>query len=389
MTTLTKPRIESIDLLKGLVMVIMALDHIRDYFHHDAYFFNPTDPAVSTLPIFFTRWITHFCAPIFSFLAGVSAFMVGKRKTLQQLSVFLLKRGLWLVFIEVTIVNFAWQFDPYFRMNGFAPIAALGVGMIALAALIHLRKSIILIVSCVLLFGHNLLDNVHFPGSFLWSFLHEPAIFQFGGVKFYMDYPVIPWIGIMALGYYIGTLYDNSISADLRKKIFMITGVSAIALFLILRFIDVYGEPLGWNVMDTGSKTLMSFLQLTKYPPSLLYVLVTLGVAFVFLANTEHAKGKVVEFFSTFGRVPFFYYIIHIFFIHLLAMIAAELSGVGWQLMIFPDWITSTPEMKTYGFDLWVVYAVWVGVILALYPVCRKFDKYKSGHKEKWWLSYL
>ncbi len=390
MTSLTKNRIQNIDLLKGLVMVIMALDHTRDYFHSAAFLFNPADPTHSTLPIFFTRFITHFCAPSFSFLAGLSAYMVGKRKTQGDLSIFLLKRGLWLIFIELTVVTFGWQFDIQFRMNGFAVIAVLGASMIFLAGLIHLPRTFILIFSCALIFGHNLLDNIHFQDSFLWAYIHEAAIFNFSdGFKFYLDYPIIPWIAVMSLGYCFGSLYDKPFDGTKRKRILNTIGFSSIVLFIVLRWSNIYGDPIHWVTWNSGSKTLMSFLQLTKYPPSLLFLLITLGVALFFLANTEHLKGKVVDFFTTFGRVPFFFYIIHIYLIHALAMLFAQLSGWGWQLMILPDWILESPELKGYGFSLWVVYAVWVGVIISLYPLCKKFDNYKQNHKEKGWLSYF
>ncbi|MGL2964469.1 DUF1624 domain-containing protein [Flavobacterium sp. RSB2_4_14] len=390
MTTITKPRIQSIDLLKGLVMVIMALDHIRDYLHYPAYIFDPTDPNQSTFPIFFTRFITHFCAPIFCFLAGTSAFMVGKRKSKSELSSFLFKRGLWLVFIEMTIVNFAWYFDVYFRSPGLLVIWSLGISMIVLAGLVHLSRTFILVFSLVLILGHNLLDTVHFDGNVFWSILHEFTIFQLtDGVEFLVGYPIIPWIAVMALGYYFGAYYDSSYDGLQRKKLFNTIGIIAIVAFVILRFSNVYGDSALYTDYDTTTKDLMSFFNPSKYPPSLLYLLMTLGVAFIFLANAEKLKGKVVDFFSTFGRVPFFYYILHLYLIHLVALLFAELSGFGWQKMILADWMTEVPALKGFGFPLWVVYVVWVGVIALLYPLCKKFDAYKQSHKEKWWLSYL
>ena len=390
MTTLTKPRIQSIDLLKGLVMVIMALDHVRDYFHFSAFYFDPTDPTQTTLPIFFTRFITHFCAPTFCFLAGTSAFMVGKRKTKSELSGFLLKRGLWLVFIEMTIVNFAWYFDIYFRSPGLLVIWSLGISMIVLAAVIHLPRKYILAFSLLLIFGHNLLDTVHYDGSFLWSILHEFKFFKLTeSVEFVVGYPIIPWIAVMALGYYFGAFYDTSFDSHQRKKLFNLIGFFAIVAFIILRLSNVYGDPILYIDYETTAKDLISFFNPSKYPPSLLYLLMTLGTALVFLANAEKLKGKVVDFFSTFGRVPFFYYILHLYLIHLVALLFAELSGFGWRLMILQDWVTETPALKGYGFPLWVVYAVWIGVIVLLYPLCKKFDNYKQSHKEKWWLSYL
>ncbi|WP_310379827.1 heparan-alpha-glucosaminide N-acetyltransferase domain-containing protein [Flavobacterium sp.] len=390
MTTLTNSRIQSIDLLKGLVMVIMALDHVRDYFHYSAYIFDPTDPNQSTLPIFFTRFITHFCAPTFCFLAGTSAFMVGKRKTKAELSSFLLKRGLWLVFIELTIVNFGWFFDIYFRSLFLITIWSLGISMIVLSGLIHLPRKFILGFSLLLILGHNLLDSVHYEGNLLWSIVHEFGIFQLTDrVELIVGYPLIPWIAVMALGYYFGNFYDSSYDSNKRKKLFNLIGISAIVAFIILRFTNVYGDPVLYKDYETTAKDLISFFNPSKYPPSLLYLLMTLGTALLFLANAEKLKGKVVDFFSTFGRVPFFYYILHLYLIHLVALLFAELSGFGWQSMILEDWMTEVPALKGFGYPLWVVYVVWIGVIVLLYPLCKKFDNYKQAHKEKWWLSYL
>jgi len=381
--------IESIDLLKGLVMVIMALDHTRDYFHFSAYYFDPADPVQSNLPIFFTRWITHFCAPAFSFLAGLSAFISGRKKTTAELSGFLLKRGLWLIFIELTVVNFAWYFDLQFRTFGLLVIWALGVSMIVLAALVHLPRKFILIFSCLLIGCHNLLDNVHYPGI-AWSMFHELNIFRLSDhVQLLLAYPIIPWIAVMALGYYVGFFYDRSYDSAKRKKILNATGLAAIMLFVIIRFINLYGDPTPWKQYGSFSKDLIGFLNPTKYPPSLMYLLMTLGTTMVFLANAENLKGRVVSFFSTFGRVPFFYYILHLYLIHLLAMVLAQLSGFGWQIMILPFWITFVKGMQGYGVSLAVVYGVWIGVILLLYPLCKKFDRFKQRHKEKKWLGYL
>ena len=390
MGTITKTRIESIDLLKGIVMIIMALDHIRDYFHYPAFFFDPTDPNHSTLPIFFTRFITHFCAPIFCFLAGISAFMVGKRKSKRDLSFFLLKRGIWLVFIEMTVVNFAWYFDIYFRSLGVMVIWSLGISMIVLAALIYLPRKLILVFSLVLIFGHNFFDSVHYNGNVIWAILHEFAIFPItNDTEFMVAYPLIPWIAVMSLGYYFGAFYDAAFDSIRRKTLFNLIGISAIIAFVILRFNNIYGDPILYKDYETTAKDLISFFNPSKYPPSLLYLLMTLGAAFLFLANTEKQKGKVVNFFSTFGRVPFFYYILHLYLIHLLALLIAELSGFGWQQMILKDWVTEIPALKGFGFPLWVVYVIWIGLIAMLYPICKKFDTYKQSHKEKWWLSYL
>jgi uncharacterized membrane protein len=390
MTSPIKKRIESIDLLKGIVMVIMALDHTRDYFHNEAFFFDPNNPELTTVPIFLTRWITNYCAPVFCFLAGLSAFFVGRRKNTKELSLFLIKRGLWLVFIEMTIVNFAWYFDIQFRTPGLLVIWSLGISMLVLSALVYLPYKAILIFSIVVIFGHNLLDPIHFEGNMFWAALHDARIFKLSsGNLFYIDYPIIPWIAVMSLGYCFGKFYEPTFDQAKRRKFLTILGVSSIVLFVIVRGINRYGDPVQFKEYNTTIQTVMSFLAATKYPPSLSYLLLTLGPALLILANSENLKGRIVSFFCTFGRVPFFYYILHLYLIHILALIAAQLTGFGWKSMIMTDWVVMVPELKGYGFDLWAVYLLWVLVIALLYPLCRKFDIYKLNHKEKWWLSYL
>ena len=390
MQPVTKTRIESLDLLKGLVMVIMALDHTRDYFHSSAFLFDPADPAQTTLIVFFTRWITHFCAPAFSFLAGISVFMVSRRKSKHVLSGFLIKRGLWLIFIELTVVNFGWYFDPHFHSFNLFVIWSLGVSMIVLAGLIHLPRKVILLFSLILIFGHNLLDNFHIEGNLLWSVFHQFSIFKLSDTtQLYTGYPLIPWIAVMALGYYFGSFYEHSVEPARRKKIFNLIGIAAILSFVLFRWFNWYGDPLGWKHYGTFAQSLISFLNPLKYPPSLMYLLMTLGAVFLFLANSEKLKGRVVNFFSVFGRVPFFYYVLHLYLIHIIAMVTAQITGFGWQMYILPGWIGETPGFKGYGFDLWVVYLVWISIIGILYPFCKKFDIYKANHKDKWWLSYL
>ena len=390
MSTDGKTRITSIDLLKGLVMVIMALDHTRDYTHAAARLFDPTDPNHTTWALYFTRWITHFCAPVFSFLAGTSAYLAGRRKDVSELSVFLLKRGLWLVFIELTVINFAWFFDPYFRNPSLVTIWSLGISMIVLAGLIHTPRWFILLFSLVVIFCHNLFDGIRLDGNVLWAILHRYEVFNLGnGYHFNVYYPVIPWIAVMALGYWFGKFYENQFGAEKRKLKLNVIGLSAMLLFILLRSINLYGNPQPWHEYETVSKTLMSIFNPGKYPPSLLYLLMTLGPAFLFLANSEKWKGRVVNFFSTFGRVPFFYYILHIYLIHLAAMILAQITGYGWKSMINTTWVTNAPGLEGYGFKLWTVYLIWISVIVFLYPLCKRFDEYKTNHKEKWWLSYL
>ncbi len=371
-------------------MVLMALDHTRDYFHASAFLYDPADPLQTSIPIYFTRWITHYCAPVFSFLAGISIFFVSMKRTRAELSGFLIKRGLWLVFIELTMVNFAWYFDINFNTLGLFVIWVLGISIIVLSALVHLPRSIVLVLSFAVIVGHNLLDNVHFEGSVLWSILHEYAVFDFPeGIRFYFGYPLIPWFAVMSLGYCFGPLYDRSIDAKKRKLILNSLGASFIVLFVVIRGINNYGNLQPWVQFESFSQTAMSFMNPAKYPPSLTYLLMTIGPALLLLANVESLKGRVLAFFQVFGRVPFFYYILHLYLIHLLALVATEVTGHGWELMILSDWVTEVELLKGYGFSLWVVYLVWITVIGLLYPLCKKFDNYKSSHKEKWYLSYL
>ena len=387
-------RITSIDLLRGSVMIIMALDHVRDYFHAGAYLYDPLDLDKTSAALFFTRWITHFCAPVFMFLAGTSAFMVGQKKTKKELSVFLLTRGLWLVLLELTLVNFEWNFDISFTNIYFIVIWALGISMIALAGLIHLPIKLILLIGIVIVAGHNLLDNIHVPGNtvkaFGWSLLHDEKFFNWNGKNVLIGYPVIPWIGIMALGYCLGTLYTPVFSAERRKKILLMIGGSAVALFILIRLLNTYGDLSHWSQQPSAFYTVLSFIKVTKYPPSLLYALMTLGPAVLFLAFAENIKNPLSKVISVYGRVPMFYYLLHIFFIHIFTLVAAGLfTSFSWKVWILnePLWFTQT--LKGYGFSLGIVYLVWLTIVIGLYPLCKWYDRYKTNHKEKLWLSYL
>ncbi len=392
MTAIPKVRITSIDLLRGIVMILMALDHTRDYFHAGAFKFDPTDLTKTTILVFLTRWITHYCAPIFMLLTGAAAFLVGERKGTKALSKFLFTRGLFLVLMEHTVINFAWNFNIHFPEFDFLVIWSLGVSMIALAGLVYLPKKLILAVGIILLAGHNLLDNVHVAGkgfnAFIWSVLHEPGTFSFAGKNIFVMYPVIPWIGIIALGYSLGSLYSNKVDDVQRKKTLLWLGIGSIVLFVGIRFINVYGDASHWSNQRDAAFTVLSFINVTKYPPSLLYGLITLGPACILLALFETKPGWLGKLISVYGRVPMFYYILHIYLIHLLAMFATTLCGHKWSDMIWTE-LASNDKLKGYGFSLSIVYLVWIAVIVLLYPLCKWYDKYKTNHKEKWWLSYL
>jgi uncharacterized membrane protein len=391
---LKKSRFGSIDLLRGLVMIIMALDHTRDYFHADAFLYDPLDLNKTSVAIFLTRWITHFCAPIFVLLAGTAAFISGQRKTKKQLASFLIKRGLWLIFLELTVVNFSWFFNIHFTFILLAVIWTLGVCMICLALLIFLPRKLILIIGLILVCAHNLLDNTHFRehdvNGFLWGILHDQKMFSIGHFNILLAYPIIPWIGVMALGYCLGGIYTNDYDAKKRRDVLLSLGLGSIVLFVILRSINAYGNPLPWTNQSSFDFNLLSFINVTKYPPSLDYLLITEGFALIFLALTEKVSNGLSRVISVYGRVPMFYYLLHIYLIHLIALLAAVLTGHPWTDMTsFTTWISYMQNLRGYGFSLGVVYLIWISVVIALYPLCKIYDRYKTSHKDKWWLSYL
>jgi uncharacterized membrane protein len=395
METLTVPgsrtgRIESIDLLRGFVMVIMALDHVRDFFHWSAFHFDPLDFSQTTTAIFLTRWITHFCAPVFVFLAGTSAWLTGAKKGKKILSTFLLTRGIWLLVVEVVVMNFAFTFNWNPSSIFLQTIWALAIGMIALSFLIYLPKRVLLLLSLLIVGGHNLLDNVHVEGSgfraLAWAMLHESRFFPFQPVAIFVLYPVLPWIGVMTTGYCFGELYTHC-TATGRKRKLIILGVSCILLFIVIRFTNVYGDLQPWAIQKSTIFTVLSFINTTKYPPSLLYSLMTIGPAILLLAFLEKPLNSFERIIVTYGRVPMFYYILHFYLIHVAAIIAGLLTGFSFRQMLGVG--PTYPPLPNYGFALWQVYLVWLFLVALLYPLCKRYAFYKFSHPKKWWLSYL
>ncbi len=387
-------RIESIDVLRGLVMVIMALDHVRDYFHYGSFFNDPTNLETTTPILFFTRFITHYCAPVFVFLAGTSAFLYGSKKTKGELFKFLFTRGLWLVFLEFAVNNLIWTFDLSYSFPIVQVIWAIGVSMVMLSFLIYLPKKVILGIGLILVFGHNALDGIVMEGtsfqSIIWYFLHQQQMLVYGSdFIFLIQYPLIPWIGLMALGYCFGQLYSKDFDASIRKNWLLNMGFAAIGLFLLLRSLNIYGDLIPWTMQDTTAKTIMYFFNVTKYPPSLLYFCITLGPAMLFLYAFETTKNKLTDFFLIFGRVPLFYYFLHVLVIHALAIIGMLIFGGNWHDMILDAEGFMNENLMSYGYSLFVVYCVWISVVLLLYPFCKKYMMYKATNKDKWWLSYL
>lgn len=395
-TLLTNPtdtRITSIDLLRGLVMVIMALDHVRMYFGYGTWYSSPTDLATTTPGLFFTRWITHFCAPVFLFLAGTSAFLRGTKNTKAQTALFLFTRGIWLVIVEIVIVNFGWTFDPTYSLLILQVIWAIGISMIVLSVLVFLPLPIILLFGLTLVFGHNLLDPIRMSGvgfvDYLWYILHQPQLVTSYGRLISIFYPVLPWAGLMAVGYSFGYLFRKDFPAPRRTLWVLASGIGATLLFLLLRQFNLYGEPIDWLPQGTDTFTSIAFLNTTKYPPSLQFILMTIGPALIFLALVEYARLRETNPLVTFGKVPFFFYVIHIYLIHALAMLALVFTGWDWREYILSVARFQSAHLIDFGFGLEVVYAIWVIVVLMLYPLCRWYQKVRENNPGKWWLSYL
>lgn len=395
MTPTKKYRIESIDLLRGVVMVIMALDHVRDYFHFGSFYIDPTDLATTTPLLFFTRWITHFCAPVFVFLAGTSAFLyASRRETRGEVARFLFTRGLWLIFLEVTVVNFAWTFDATLSLHILQVIWAIGISMVILSGLIFLPRYGLLAIGILFVGAHNLLDAFTAEGlspqSVAWYLLHQQQLSTLGnGSAVFFAYPVIPWIGLMILGYLFGTFYQKGYDAAERKKWLLRLGLGAIALFIVLRSGNFYGDLVPWQPQETLSYSIISFFNTTKYPPSLSFLLMTIGPALLFLYATENVKNRLSDALVTIGRVPLFYYVIHLYVVHLLAILGVLYAGQHWADMILTAKAFMSANLATYGYNLAVVYLVWGSVVLALYPLCKRYNAYKAANRDKWWLSYL
>ncbi|QEC69564.1 DUF1624 domain-containing protein [Panacibacter ginsenosidivorans] len=392
--TPTKQRVHSIDILRGLVMLIMALDHVRDFFHIHGMDDTPTNLATTTPFLFFTRWITHFCAPTFVFLSGVSAFIAGQRKTKKELSSFLIRRGLWLILAEITIITLALTYDPLYHKIILQVIWAIGFSMIILGLLTRTSMTVIVITGLLLVIGHNIFDYIRTDGSDIGSLLTKAFIASgFNAIPLgdnhviLMFYTALPWAGVMLLGYAFGTIYRSYYEARRRKVLILFSGLTITILFILLRFINMYGDPAQWSVQKDATYTLLSFLNTTKYPPSLMYLCMTIGPALIILALTETAQNRIAKILMIYGRVPFFYYMLHFFIIHTLLVILFYVSGYGTKDIADPN-IPFNFRPLHFGYDLGTVYLIWFCVIASLYFPCKWFNKYKTTHSQ-WWLSYV
>jgi uncharacterized membrane protein len=378
-------RIESIDVVRGAVMVLMALDHVRDYVTNLR--FPPENLALGTAALFATRWVTHFCAPAFFLLAGIGiGVYVQRGASLTETRRFLVTRGVWLIFLDLVVSAVGWQFG-FTLVPAFALVIwALGWSMIIMALLVGLPRWLIATFALVLIGGHNLLDGVR-PASFgalaaLWHILHVPGFAVPG--KLLIAYPLVPWVGVMALGFVLASLYRWE--ATRRHKTLIWFGIVATVAFVALRAFNAYGNPLPWATQRTPALTVASFLNVFKYPPSLQFLLMTLGPVLVALALTENARGRVARWLQVYGRVPLFYYLVHIYLIHALAIALAFAQGGELrriQAVIDPG---SIPAW--YGVSLPGVYLAWVIVVALMYWPCRWFGTLKAESDARW-LRYL
>jgi uncharacterized membrane protein len=378
-------RLTSIDTVRGLVMILMALDHVRDFFGVPGV--NPVDLAQTTVPLFLTRFVTHVCAPTFFLLTGTSAWL--SRKSVPELSRFLLARGLWLLVLEVSVVRcLGLQFNVDYHVTGLIVLWALGWAMIVLAGLVWLPASVVLAVGAVMIAGHNVLDLIQSTHP-LWVFLHSPGLLiNEPGFVVFVGYPLIPWVGVTAVGYALGQVYDWV--PDRRRPFLLRWGAGLVVAFVVLRGLEVYGDPAPWSVQATTAMTLVSFFNATKYPPSLLFLLMTLGPALLLLRAFDAGTPKLLTPSIVFGRVPLFYFLLHFFLIHLLAVI------VCFAMFGSAHWMFQSPDLGNYpftvppgwGFGLPTVYAVWITIVAVLYPVCAWYARVKQRRSSPW-LSYL
>jgi uncharacterized membrane protein len=380
-------RLESVDLVRGVIMILMALDHTRDFFGQTA--FSPTDPTQTTIPLFFTRWITHFCAPVFFLLTGTGAYLSLRKKSKLELSQFLFTRGLWLILLEVTLFRcLGLQFNFDYRLTFLDVLWALGWAMIVLSGLVHLPTPVVTAFGVVMIAGHNLLDPIQSANP-VWTILHSlNFIVPPPGHAVFVAYTLIPWVGVTAVGYGLGQIYVWA--AERRRNFLLRVGLGVSAAFVILRAINTYGDPVRWSTQKSAAFTALSFLNTNKYPPSLLFLLMTLGPALIFLWAVDSGTPRFLRPAMVLGKVPMFYYLLHFALIHLLAVAVcyARYGQVHWMFESptidkFP--VTTPPG---WGYSLPIIYLIWASVVIVLYPLCRWFGALKQ-RRSNVWLSYF
>lgn len=385
-------RIASIDITRGIVMIIMALDHVREFMHVTALTQSPADLETTTPILFFTRWITHLCAPSFVFLAGTSAYLSFKKRNNISLSrSFLLKRGAYLILLEFIVVNFALYFDTAFHTVLFEVIAAIGFGFIFLALVLKSSAGTIAITGLLIIFCHNLVPFIpleeNSTARMILNLFFSQTAFPLSPARvFVMAYPPVPWLGIMLVGFASGKLFEWPV--EKRKQVFFKISFLALVLFFAIRLLNFYGDPLPWSHQQNAVFTFLSFINVTKYPPSLQFCLITLGLMFLILALSERSENRISQVISVYGRVPLFYFVIHLFLIHILMLGLMFLQGFTRDQMDFASGTFGRPDNIQSGVPLWIVYGIWVGVVLMLYKPCLWFGNYKSLHTYRW-LKYI
>ncbi len=372
-------------------MIIMALDHVRDMIHVNSITQSPTNLETTTPVLFFTRWITYLCAPTFVFLAGTSAYLALERNdNLAKSKSFLLKRGLYLILLEFIIVNFGLYFDFGFHTFLFEVIATIGFGFIILSLLLKLSLKTIGIIGLVIIFCHNLAPFIPLAETSVFKKIlmpfFAPGAFPFSNKVFIMGYPPIPWLGIMLAGFASGWFFK--LPEVRRKELFIKIGCIAILLFFLSRFINIYGDSVPWSSQKNGVFTFLSFMNVAKYPPSLVFCLITLGTMFLILAFAEGVKNTFINIVSVYGKVPLFYFLIHFFLIHFIMLAIMFLQGFNWSQMDFASGSFGRPKGTNSGLPLWEIYLLWIVVVACLYKPCQWFGNYKATHKQ-WWLKYI
>lgn len=372
-------------------MIIMALDHVRDLMHVDSITQSPTDLATTSPLLFFTRWITHLCAPIFVFLAGTSVYLsLQTNGDIADKRQLLIKRGFWLIFLEFTIVNFGLFFDIGFHTLLFEVIAAIGFGFIMLGLLLKIRPKTLGITGLIIIFCHNLLAIIPFAENSvvkaILSPFFSPIVVPFGERAFVMGYPPIPWLGIMLVGFATGKFFERA--QETRKRLFLKIGLLALSLFVALRFINIYGDPALWSTQKNAVFTFLSFMNVTKYPPSLLFCLVTLGIMFLLLAFAEEFQNYIKKVTLIYGKVPLFYFVVHFYVIHILTLIMLFAQGFNWSQFEFASGTFGRPKGAESGLPLGTIYLIWICVVVILYKPCQWFGKYKAENQH-WWLKYI
>lgn len=385
-------RISSIDFTRGLVMILMVLDHVRDLMHVDSVTITPTDLSKTTAAVFLTRFVTHFCAPIFVFLAGTSAFLsLQNAANLKQKQGFLLERGLWLILLEFTVVNFGVWFDLGFHLYLFQVIAAIGFGFVVLSFLSRLSPKIVGGIGFFIIASHNIIPLIPVEqGSILKTILtplfSTTAIPLTANTVLVMGYPPVPWIGILLAGFGFGMLFNRT--QHERKSLFLKIGLGSIALFFVLRLINIYGDPAPWSAQKSSLFTVLSFINVTKYPPSLIFCLLTLGVMFLILAMAERIENRFTNFVAVYGKTPLFFYLIHWYIVHPLLIVILFFQGFSWATMDFASGNFGRPKGMESGLSLGAIYLIWITVVLLLYYPCKRYWAYKANQKSKW-LKYI